>query len=947
MKLKLVIAFLFVLYAFAGLSHTPPGPVDSLQPGQWYEVPNSKLRTSGVAYPNNPSGLGDISQIISIWNGGAFDSKRDRLIIWGGGHGVTYRNDVYTFDLNLVNQGVQAWGRAIDPSLVFNNPETEVYYPDGHPRSRHTYGYLTYIPDPVDRFLTLGGTAFAPNGNVHSDHVDAFNFTTGDWEIQKFPDLSGGTPASMYGAISDYDPSSGHVWYMAPSGGHWLIELNPAANGGAGAWIDHGNTYTEPTPIGYYMTGALDPVRHLFVAIGCAGTILNEDSLQLQSCSGNGEVRWWNAQPGTQAAHIATLSGNFDVNEIIKERNPGFVFDPAIGKFVAWGASLTDPTKRTCVYTLDPGAAPYTAAWVLEKIPAAATNTVTPTHRDLYGTYGRFRYSPSKNVFVLVNSADDDVFIYKLGVRNGETIPPSAPTALTATTVSATQIDLNWTASVDNVGVAGYIVYRGSNQVASVTAPSYQDTNLSPSTPYSYAVAAFDAAGNLSALSASVSAVTQSTTFDTAPPSVPTGLTATPLSSSQINLSWNASSDNVGVAGYRLYRDGLLLASTTSIFYSDTILSPTTSYSYRLAAFDTAGNQSAQCNAVTAQTPAIGQLPVLTFSQLCAQPGVLKCVGFNSNADIPLGAYYQPYQSFGSPSGIDYIVSQTNPSFNGVPPTIDTTTYASDGGSLKFTIPSQSPANTSGDYFTNFPPVYPGSEFYIRWKMRFSTEFLSTHFTNSDGFKVLAVGKGDHANCSPQAALSIDSGGGCSLTHSPQNIVIENINQYGIPRMYHHSDETIEFDNSWMGPILWQNARPSPSCGYHASGNCFQFYANEWMTFELHVKVGTWFIGLRNAWNAAMASGTTPRNSQVELWGGREGQPMEYIISFNHFDLINNDPTHYGNYGKVWLLPYQTNKDPTQVHPICYVWYDELIISTRPIGALPLRPGAPANAKKK
>src|SRR2546422_277042 len=88
--------------------------------------------------------------------------------------------------------------------------------------------------------------------------------------------------------------------------------------------------------------------------------------------------------------------------------------------------------------------------------------------------------------------------------------PPSVPTNLSTSAVSSSQINLSWTASTDNVGVAGYTIYRGGSQIATTSLTSYSDTGLSPSTAYVYQVAAFDAAGNVSALSAAASAATLS-----------------------------------------------------------------------------------------------------------------------------------------------------------------------------------------------------------------------------------------------------------------------------------------------------------------------------------------------------------------------------------------------------------------------------------------------------
>ncbi len=98
------------------------------------------------------------------------------------------------------------------------------------------------------------------------------------------------------------------------------------------------------------------------------------------------------------------------------------------------------------------------------------------------------------------------------GTNSGDTTPPSVPTGLTANTISASQVNLTWTASTDNVGVAGYDVYRNGIQVGTTTTNSYPDSGLTASTTYTYTVSAYDSAGNVSAQSASASVTTLPTT---------------------------------------------------------------------------------------------------------------------------------------------------------------------------------------------------------------------------------------------------------------------------------------------------------------------------------------------------------------------------------------------------------------------------------------------------
>lgn len=96
-----------------------------------------------------------------------------------------------------------------------------------------------------------------------------------------------------------------------------------------------------------------------------------------------------------------------------------------------------------------------------------------------------------------------------------DTTPPSVPSALNAAAFSPTQINLSWNASNDNVSVVGYKIYRNSAQVATSAGTSYQDTGLTQNTTYTYAVVAYDASGNTSALSANA--------FATTPAQNPTG----------------------------------------------------------------------------------------------------------------------------------------------------------------------------------------------------------------------------------------------------------------------------------------------------------------------------------------------------------------------------------------------------------------------------------------
>ncbi|MFI7468533.1 glycosyl hydrolase family 18 protein [Nonomuraea sp. NPDC049646] len=190
------------------------------------------------------------------------------------------------------------------------------------------------------------------------------------------------------------------------------------------------------------------------------------------------------------------------------------------------------------------------------------------------------------------------------GGGGSDTTAPSVPGNLRSTGVTNTSVALAWDASTDNVAVTGYEVYRGGTLVTTVTGTTYNDTGLTASTAYSYTVRARDAAGNRSANSNQISATTTGGGGgdDTTPPSVPGNLRSTGVSNSSVSLAWNASTDNVAVTGYEVYRGGTLVTTVTGTTYNDSGLSANTSYSYTVRARDAAGNRSADSNQITATT---------------------------------------------------------------------------------------------------------------------------------------------------------------------------------------------------------------------------------------------------------------------------------------------------------------------------------------------------------
>ncbi len=178
--------------------------------------------------------------------------------------------------------------------------------------------------------------------------------------------------------------------------------------------------------------------------------------------------------------------------------------------------------------------------------------------------------------------------------------PPTVPQNLTTSPVGTERIDLSWTASEDpESGVAGYLVFRDDSQVGTTAQTVFQDDGLTPATEYDYYVVAVNGDGLQSQPSATVSA----RTFDGTGPTAPTELTATAVATDRIDLTWSPAEDEeTGIAAYKVFRDGLEVATTTETSYQDSGLSPATEYEYRVSAVNGDGLQGSLSDPASATT---------------------------------------------------------------------------------------------------------------------------------------------------------------------------------------------------------------------------------------------------------------------------------------------------------------------------------------------------------
>lgn len=213
-------------------------------------------------------------------------------------------------------------------------------------------------------------------------------------------------------------------------------------------------------------------------------------------------------------------------------------------------------------------------------------------------------------------------------LTSGSYVPPSslpAPSGLTATANGMTQVNLAW--AYGGPATDQFEIYRSTSTngtyeiLGRVSTASYIDTGLSPATTYYYKLKSVNTNGSSSPFSNIASA---STAADTEAPSIPTGLQALSINSTSVSFTWSVSTDNTGITGYYIYRNGTLLGSSDTPGYMADGLLPNTTYSFTVKAYDASNNLSA-ASAPLAVTTSIGSTVcqfIIEASDVCGDPQV-------------------------------------------------------------------------------------------------------------------------------------------------------------------------------------------------------------------------------------------------------------------------------------------------------------------------------------
>ena len=219
---------------------------------------------------------------------------------------------------------------------------------------------------------------------------------------------------------------------------------------------------------------------------------------------------------------------------------------------------------------------------------AKALDASTLVQRDHFGTA---RITPF------------DIGAHQLsGGTPADTHAPSTPGNLRATGGDNTSVTLTWDAATDNVGISGYSIVRNGATVAMISGTTWTDRAVTANTVYLYQVIAHDAAGNRSAPSVTLHLAWRSSEVETTP-AAPV-VTSPRRTATTVSLQWNVVEH---ATSFKVYRDGVEIATTPWFDFTDRNLAPSTVYTYTIVAVDAKGNLSPVSNSVSVKTNAAGK----------------------------------------------------------------------------------------------------------------------------------------------------------------------------------------------------------------------------------------------------------------------------------------------------------------------------------------------------
>jgi glucose/arabinose dehydrogenase len=244
-----------------------------------------------------------------------------------------------------------------------------------------------------------------------------------------------------------------------------------------------------------------------------------------------------------------------------------------------------------------------------------------------YGMGTRWNYREATSQIACNNSTFGDPYVgtRKICQYTGnttDTVAPTPPTNLRISNLTCTSATLAWEASTDNVGVTAYDVYHDGQHMTRVSGTTLTTAlTLVPSANWGLYVNGIDAAGNVSQASTTLQVSVPPCEVDTTPPSTPTNLKGT-ATGTTATLTWSASTDNIRVTAYDIYRNNLKVASTPDLTYTDSGLTASTTYQYSLTARDAQQNVSTRTANISVTTGSVCSTPVCSVVQVTTETDI-------------------------------------------------------------------------------------------------------------------------------------------------------------------------------------------------------------------------------------------------------------------------------------------------------------------------------------
>ncbi len=770
----------FIVGAFVFLASSLQAQNLPSTPG-FYSVPNTKLRNVC------PSGsFGNCQNVTSAWNGGAVDTRRNRLIVWGGGHADYYGNELYALDLST-----SAIQRITDPGLPIASGCMDAIANGSQPNSRHTYSGVAYMAN-VDRlFITGGGLSCSGGAEATGNQVWTYNFSatgTGSKWQQMNPSVLGAKPQGTYnGKMASYDPTTGLVFF------HDRIHLY-SYNFSSNTITQLTFSYSEDL-IGWNKTAVIDPDKRKYFAVG-GGAVYRYD---ISSSS------------GYSGSRVATTGEKVIVNSDA----PGLAYDPIGRRIVAWNGGNT-------VYFLDTS----TLNWTSQSFsagPAALSN----------GTFGRFGYLPSIDAFVTLNSVDANGTILRL--RSGTITPVPTPFPTPVSTPVTTPTPTPTPSPTASPNPISNMVLTFDNPSPTGTSGSYlngifqgidfgdrqwrwegaygvnrtRHIYFSSSTGRSRAFQFQGMPKQLISLQVFSQLGGTLTISDDLGQKKSISLNANSLQ--LVTTGFSKSSRVVNVEFSQGWELGL-----DNISFRDNGISPVPTPTPPLVPSPTPRSTATPVpTPVPSPTPAptpmatptpVPPAPTDDFQARCQAAGVIKCLGFDAAADFVRGQTVFPADD------------------GQMHATRDTTMKASGAGSLRFEIPSLSTSDAAGQFRVLFGQDFgQGKTFYAQWRQRFSSEFLIP-YAGTSGWK--------------QQIFWHGIGGSCTDVQ----LVTNHYYWQNFPILYTACGARGLYKTLPDGDVQLQQGDYNCTNRQDGSGedNCAFYKPNKWMTFSYQVSIGTW-----------------------------------------------------------------------------------------------------------